>query len=78
MRSAKLTMRIAVLSVAIGALGTAGGQTVNPPVPGPLRPYVFPNVEQFQLPNGMKVILDENHTLPVLEGRLILDAGAMR
>ena len=56
----------------------ARAQTVQPPAPGPLRPYVFPAVEQFQLANGLKVILVEKHTLPVVEGRLILDAGAMR
>ncbi|PYO77513.1 MAG: hypothetical protein DMD63_10775 [Gemmatimonadetes bacterium] len=77
MRTGKITMRLAVISVAIGAL-SAGAQTVKPPAPGALRPYVFPNVEQFQLSNGLKVILVEKHTLPVVEGRLILDAGAMR
>ena len=69
MRTGQITMRLAVLSVAIGALN-AGAQTVKPPAPGALRPYVFPNVEQFQLSNGMKVILVEKHTLPVVEGRL--------
>src|SRR5512132_311583 len=54
------------------------GQTVQPPPAGPLRPYVFPPVEQFQLSNGLKVVLVEKHTLPVVEGRVILDAGAMR
>ena len=78
MRTATLTMRIAALSLAVGGFATAGAQTVKPPAPGPLRPYVFPNIEQFQLDNGMKVILVEKHTLPVVEGRLILDAGAMR
>ena len=53
-------------------------QTVKPPPAGTLRPYVFPPVDQFQLANGLKVILIEKHTLPVVEGRLILDAGAMR
>ena len=77
MRTGKITMRLAVISVAIGAL-SAGAQTAKPPAPGALRPYVFPNVEQFQLSNGLKVILVEKHTLPVVEGRLILDAGAMR
>jgi zinc protease len=53
-------------------------QSVTPPAAGPLRPYAFPPVEQFQLPNGLKVILVQKHTLPVVEGRLIVDAGAMR
>src|SRR2546423_13405020 len=52
--------------------------TVTPPRAGPLRPYIFPAVEEFQLANGLKVILVEKHTLPVVEGRLIVDAGAMR
>lgn len=77
MRTANFAVRSAALSLALGAV-TAGAQTVKPPAPGPLRPYVFPNVEQFQLSNGIKVILVEKHTLPVIEGRLILDAGAMR
>ena len=55
----------------------ASAQTTPPPA-GALRPYVFPSVEQFQLANGLKVILVQKHTLPVVEGRLILDAGAMR
>jgi zinc protease len=73
-----MAIKTAALSLAIGATGNVGAQTVNPPVPGPLRPYVFPNVEEFQLANGMKVILVEKHTLPVVEGRLMLDAGALR
>ena len=77
MRTDILSLKVAA-ALAIVAVSPAGGQTVNPPAPGPLRPYVFPNVEQFQLDNGLKVILVEKHTLPVVEGRLILDAGAMR
>jgi len=58
--------------------GVVGAQTVQPPAPGPLRPYAFPPVQQFTLANGLKVILVEKHTLPEVEGRLILDAGSMR
>ena len=72
------TLRLASLSFSLAAFGNAGAQIVKPPAPGPLRPYVFPNVQQFALDNGLKVILVEKHTLPVVEGRLILDAGAMR
>jgi zinc protease len=56
----------------------SSAQTTQPPGPGTLRPYQFPAVEQFQLSNGLKVVLVEKHTLPVVEGRLILDAGAQR
>jgi len=70
-------MRIIALSLAIGA-ATANAQTQAPPAPGPLRPYVFPQVNQFQLANGLKVIVVEKHNLPEVEGRLIIDAGAQR
>jgi zinc protease len=70
-------MKFVALSLAIGAL-SANAQTQTPPAPGPLRPYVFPAVNQFQLDNGMKVIVVEKHNLPVVEGRLIIDAGAQR
>jgi zinc protease len=78
MRVASLTIRAAALALALGALNTAEAQKVSPPPASALRPYVFPQVEQFTLNNGLKVILVEKHTLPVVEGRLILDAGAMR
>src|SRR5688500_18421947 len=69
---------IAALALAsLGAVSVAHAQ-VKPPAPGPLRPYAFPKVEQFTLDNGLKVIVVEKHTLPVVEGRLIIDAGAMR
>jgi zinc protease len=77
MRVANLINGIASIAL-IAAPGVARGQTVTPPAPGPLRPYVFPAVEQFTLPNGLKVILVEKHTLPIVEGRLLLDAGSMR
>ena len=69
------------LALALGTAATAAiahAQTVQPPPPGALRPYAFPPVEKFTLPNGLNVILVEKHTLPVIEGRLIIDAGAMR
>jgi zinc protease len=71
------TLAVAAGAVLFPALAIQA-QTVTPPPAGALRPYVFPSVEQFQLPNGLKVILVEKHTLPVVEGRLSLDAGAMR
>jgi zinc protease len=69
-------------ALAVGVLlfppRAALAQTVSPPPAGTLRPYVFPAVEEFQLANGLRVILVQKHTVPVVEGRLIVDAGAMR
>ena len=70
------TRLVAGAALLLGA--SANAQTVTPPAPGALRPYAFPPVEQFQLPNGLKVILVEKHTVPVVEARLIVDAGAQR
>jgi zinc protease len=70
------------LSLMVGAVlitaGPGSAQSVTPPPAGTLRPYVFPPVEQFQLPNGLKVILVQKHNLPVVDGRILLDAGAQR
>src|SRR2546423_15338684 len=76
MRSAT-SMKIVALSLGIAAI-TANAQTQSPPAPGALRPYVFPQVNQFQLANGLKVIVVENHNLPEIEGSLITDADAQR
>jgi zinc protease len=78
MRSTLLSSIRLGLAATVAVSAAASAQTVNPPAPGPLRPYAFPPVEQFQLPNGLKVILVEKHTVPVVEARLIVDAGSMR
>src|SRR3954467_11112527 len=77
-RQTLISMRYALLPGALTLTTVIGAQTVTPPAPGPLRTYAFPPVEQFQLPNGLKVILVEKHTVPVVEARLIVDAGSQR
>ena len=69
---------LAITALLAFVAGGAVAQTQTPPAPGPLRPYVFPQVNQFQLANGLKVIVVEKHNLPEVEGRLIIDAGAQR
>jgi zinc protease len=70
--------RIIIAAATILPLAGAGAQMQQPPKAGPLRPYVFPRIEQFELANGMKVVLVEKHTLPIISSRIILDAGSMR
>ncbi|HUQ19592.1 MAG TPA: pitrilysin family protein [Gemmatimonadaceae bacterium] len=53
-------------------------QDKEPPKGGPLRPYAVPSVQTFTLNNGLKVLLVERHSLPVVTARFIVDAGAMR
>lgn len=74
-RSAVACLAAAAVVVAVHP---AAAQQATPPGPGPLRPYVFPKIAQFTLPNGMSVVLVEKHTLPIISSRIILDAGAMR
>lgn len=73
----RIAATLAVLAATSFSAVSAGAQQ-SPPGPGPLRPYVFPKIEQFALPNGMKVVLVEKHTLPIISSRIIIDAGAMR
>ena len=76
MRATSFTRTGVALALTVAALTRAEAQKVSPPPAGALRPYVFPQVEQFTLANGLKVVLVEKHTLPVVQGRLIIDAGA--
>jgi len=78
LRNIHLPKKIILALSVVATATTVHAQTVQPPPPGPLRPYAFPPVEKFTLSNGLNVILVEKHTLPVVEGRLIIDAGAMR
>lgn len=75
-RVTRIAASLAVVATTTFSAVSAGAQ--SPPGPGPLRPYVFPKIEQFALPNGMRVVLVEKHTLPIISSRIILDAGAMR
>ncbi len=80
MKRVTITTGFAALSLAFAMFGVAGvaGAQVKPPAPSALRPYVFPRVDQFTLENGLKVIVVENHTVPIVEGRVMIDAGSLR
>ena len=52
--------------------------TEQPPAPGPLRPWQFPQVQSFTLDNGLRVLLVERHSLPMISMRAIVDAGSLR
>jgi zinc protease len=47
-----------------------------PPAPGPLRPYALPRPEEFQLANGLRVVVVPQSSMPVVAARLLVDAGA--
>jgi len=50
----------------------------TPPDPAPLRPWRFPEIREGTLANGMRLILVEKHTLPIVTARVMFDAGALR
>ncbi|MBZ2184098.1 MAG: insulinase family protein [Bryobacter sp.] len=43
----------------------------------PLKPVQIPSVEQFTLPNGLKVLILENHELPLASGSLRIRTGSL-
>lgn len=71
-------MRTALVAL---LLGTAGGLSAQdsvpaqPPAPAPLRPAQFPPFRQVALPNGMTLVVVENHEQPSLSISISFRAG---
>jgi zinc protease len=47
----------------------------EPPPAGPVEPLPFPEVQEAELPNGVRLLLIESHALPVVSLRLSMRAG---
>jgi len=84
-----MTPRLLLSSVGIAATcaalaSTAGAQVLagdpmldrsrRPSVP-PLAPYKFPKVESKTLTNGINVSVVENHDMPIVAVRVVIDGG---
>ncbi len=48
-----------------------------PPPPSEPRPVNFPDVQQFELPNKMQVYVIENHEIPLVQARLVVETGTV-
>ncbi|HEY0022576.1 MAG TPA: pitrilysin family protein [Longimicrobium sp.] len=48
----------------------------EPPTLGAPRPYTLPPIEEFRLENGLRVVVVRQASVPLVTGRLILEAGA--
>ncbi|MFZ2492453.1 MAG: pitrilysin family protein [Thermoanaerobaculia bacterium] len=48
----------------------------TPPVPGESRPYHFPRITRTTLPNGLRVLVAENHGAPLVSLRALVRSGA--
>ena len=69
---------LTTFSLGLIIAGQANAQDKTPPPPSALRSYEVPKVQTFTLNNGLKVLLVERHSLPVVTARFVVDAGAMR
>jgi len=57
---------------------TAKDWRATPPAPGPERPLKLPVPKRFTLPNGLNVMLFEEHRLPLVAVNLVVLAGSDR
>lgn len=69
-----LTLCLLALAALVLAAGTKPYETFQYPK---LADIKLPEVVQFTLPNGLKVMLVEDHQLPLVAGRLMLRAGSV-
>ena len=69
-------MRAALVALMLGASTLTAQQLPNePPAPAPLRPAQFPPFRQVTLPNGMMLVVVENHEQPTLSISISFRAG---
>jgi zinc protease len=58
--------------------GTASAQyPTKPPAPSPLKPATFPPFQEATLPNGVHLVVVENHKAPVISISLSMPAGSI-
>ena len=48
----------------------------NPPLPSEPRPYHFPHIARETLPNGLRILVAENHNAPLVSIRGLVRSGA--
>ena len=51
---------------------------ISPPAPGPAPSLSLPIPKQFQLPNGLTILLLEQHNLPIVSANMIVLSGSER
>ena len=67
---------LAAVLLVCGVLSAQEPFPTRPPAPGPLRPVQFPPFREVALPNGMTLVLVENHEQPSLSITLSFRAGS--
>jgi len=66
-----------VMALALPASAQQPAPTEQPPAPGPLRPFTVPPVREMRLSNGVRVVVVEKHSLPIVTGRVLVAAGSV-
>lgn len=66
-----------LLALASGAPDAAAQARPKPPAAKPAPKYAFPKVQTRTLPNGMVVQIVENHALPLVAVRTVIEGGAL-
>lgn len=67
---------LALAGALLLAADAAGAQRQPPPAPLPARPLQFPAFRETTLPNGLRLIVVENHAHPVASVTLLVGSGA--
>lgn len=79
MRAAKLLLLVALLTALLGAQGASQTPDMSkPPAVGPVKSYTPPAAHRDQLPNGLRIVVVEDHRFPLVTVQLALRAGSSR
>ncbi len=69
---------ITLVAASLCLAGPAAAQSrPKPPAPKPAPAYVFPKVQTQTLPNGLVVHIIENHALPLVAVRAVIEGGVL-
>lgn len=69
-------LRMAAPALLAGVLPAAAAAQAAPPPPLEQRPVRFPTFSESELPNGLRLLVVENHALPVANLNLYVRSGA--
>lgn len=67
---------LAMPAIVAPATAAAQGDTTPPPA-GPMRPYRVPTAQEATLANGVRVVVVRQPTLPIVNARFLVRAGAL-
>lgn len=72
----KNIIRLAAPAVLAAAMPAAAAAQATPPAPLEQRPIRFPQFTETQLPNGLRILVVENHALPIANVSLYVRSGS--